>query len=148
MSGTRRKFLIRQLSLQFWLIGVHLGEETGWAGKELVIQVNLGHDISFLTCTLLHIVKVSSYLSVGTPAPFLSHTFNLALCLLFTVYSQPESALSLAYVVEGYTSLGPICVWSFIYGGDCFRLYCMNPKDLLVFVVMLLLELRVILRYG
>ena len=60
MSGSQRKFPIRQLSLQFWMIGSHLVGGTGRAGRELEIQVKLGHEISFFTGTLLHGVKGSS----------------------------------------------------------------------------------------
>ena len=60
MSGTQRKFSIRQLSLQLWMISSHLVGETGKACRELEIQVKLGHQISFLTGTLLHGVKGSS----------------------------------------------------------------------------------------
>ncbi len=60
MSGSQRKFTIRQLSQQFWMFGSHLVGETGRADRELEIQVKLGHEISFLTGTLLHGVKGSS----------------------------------------------------------------------------------------
>ena len=57
MSGSQRKFPIRQLSLQFWMIGSQLVGDTGRADRQLEIQVKLGHAISFLTGALLHGVK-------------------------------------------------------------------------------------------
>ncbi len=41
------------------MIDSHLVGENGTAGRELGIQVKLGHEISFLTSTLLHGVKGS-----------------------------------------------------------------------------------------
>ena len=59
MSGTQQNFAIRQLSQQFWMISSHLVGETGRAGRELETHVKLGHEISFLTGTLLHGMKGS-----------------------------------------------------------------------------------------
>ena len=64
MSGSQRESTIRQLSLQFWMFGSRLVGEKGRAGRELEIQVKLGHELSFLTCTFLHRVKWSSQESV------------------------------------------------------------------------------------
>ena len=52
MFGSQRKFPIRQLRLQIWMISSRLVGETGRAGTELEIQVKLGQEISFLTGTL------------------------------------------------------------------------------------------------
>ena len=60
MFGIKTKFMTMFLRLQFWLINTHLVRKTGRVGRELEVQVQLRHEISFFTGTSLYGLKESS----------------------------------------------------------------------------------------